>query len=84
MLRVSLCELCLQIRVLDLGQIEAFLGKALQPPSAAAIVEAVQTLRDIHAMDEEQVLSPLGYHLAALPVDVSHTLFNNVFTLPHR
>ncbi len=28
----------------------------------------VQLLQDIGAMDQEQMLSPLGYHLAKLPV----------------
>ena len=47
MLRVPLHELCLQIKLLDLGPIELFLAKALEPPSADAVREAVQTLSEV-------------------------------------
>ena len=47
MLRVPLHELCLQIKLLDLGPIEPFLAKALEPPSAHAVREAVQTLSEV-------------------------------------
>ena len=40
MLRVPLHELCLQIKLLQLGEIEPFLSKALEPPEATAVREA--------------------------------------------
>ena len=72
MLRVPLHELCLQIKLLELGEIETFLAKAIEPPSAHAVKEAITTLAEVQALDSEaaQLLTPLGHHLATLPVDV--------------
>merc|ERR1711965_1164822 len=71
MLRVPLHELCLQIKLLDLGAIEPFLARALEPPAPHAVREAVQTLSELQALEgTEEVLTPLGHHLATLPVDV--------------
>lgn len=69
MLRVSLEELALQIRLLGLGKVGDFLGKAVDPPSAQAIENAVSALVELSAIDEEEDLTPLGFHLAKLPVD---------------
>ncbi len=71
MLRVPLHELCLQIKLLDLGEIEPFLAKALEPPAAHAVREAITTLAELQALEgPQQELTPLGHHLATLPVDV--------------
>ncbi|KAL1500164.1 hypothetical protein AB1Y20_012834 [Prymnesium parvum] len=72
MLRVPLHELCLHIKLLELGEIEPFLAKAIEPPSLHAVREAVQTLAEVQALDsaQAQLLTPLGRHLATLPVDV--------------
>jgi hypothetical protein len=72
--RVALDGLALQVLVLGLatggpGGTARFLNKALDPPSADAIENALQELRQIGAIDEEEELLPLGYHLAALPVN---------------
>ena len=50
---------------------ESFLSRALEPPSPVAAAAAVATLREIGAVDasDEGALTPLGHHLAALPVD---------------
>ena len=63
MLRVPLHELCLQIKLLQLGDIEPFLAKSIEPPSAHAVKEAVQTLAEVQALDSEhaQMLTPLGH-----------------------
>ena len=54
MLRVPLHELCLQIKLLELGEIETFLAKAIEPPAAQAVKEAVTTLAEVQALDSEQ------------------------------
>eukprot|EP00026_Physarum_polycephalum_P000677 Phypoly_transcript_00678.p1 GENE.Phypoly_transcript_00678~~Phypoly_transcript_00678.p1 ORF type:complete len:1395 (+),score=271.52 Phypoly_transcript_00678:28-4212(+) len=68
--RVPLEELCLQIKILDLGEISSFLSKAIEPPEAQAIGNAITSLEELDALDKLQFLTPLGYHLAQLPVDV--------------
>ena len=49
MLRVPLHELCLQIKLLELGEIETFLAKALEPPAETAVREAVRQLAELQA-----------------------------------
>ncbi len=47
--------------------------KAIQPPSRASIQHTMRGLRAIKALEEDEKqesLTPLGFHLAALPVDV--------------
>ena len=68
-LRTPLEELCLQIKSLQLGNIEKFLGKALEPPDLLSIQNAVELLNVIGALTESEDLTPLGHHLSALPVD---------------
>lgn len=70
MLRVPLDELCLQIKLLDLGDVKEFLEKAIEPPAEEAVVEAIKGLQELQALDLREYLTPLGYHLAALPVNV--------------
>ncbi|KAK2193777.1 hypothetical protein NP493_5g02083 [Ridgeia piscesae] len=83
MLRTRLEELCLQIKMLKLGRIETFVGKAMQPPSMEALHHAISTLVHLNALDEQEELTPLGYHLAKMPCD-PHTskmlLFGAMFS----
>lgn len=69
MLRTPLEELCLQIKILKLGMISPFLTKALQRPEEQAVTNALEVLHQLNALDANEELTPLGYHLAALPVD---------------
>lgn len=70
-LRVPLEELCLHIMKCDLGSPEDFLSKALDPPQLQVISNAMNLLRKIGACEpSEPKLTPLGQHLAALPVSV--------------
>nr|XP_039270270.1 ATP-dependent DNA/RNA helicase DHX36-like [Styela clava] len=69
MLRTPLDQLCLQIRVLELGKIEVFLSKVMEPPPSEGIELSIQKLIALSAMDVDQRLMPLGYHLARLPVE---------------
>uniref|UniRef100_A0A8C3Y1X8 ATP-dependent RNA helicase DHX29 n=1 Tax=Catharus ustulatus TaxID=91951 RepID=A0A8C3Y1X8_CATUS len=70
-LRVPLEELCLHIMKCNLGSPEDFLSKALDPPQQQVIGNAMNLLRKIGACQlNEPKLTPLGQHLAALPVNV--------------
>lgn len=70
-LRVPLEELCLHIMKCDLGSPEDFLSRALDPPNPQVISNAMSLLRKIGACELiEPKLTPLGQHLAALPVNV--------------
>ncbi|XP_057764372.1 DExH-box ATP-dependent RNA helicase DExH7, chloroplastic-like isoform X1 [Salvia miltiorrhiza] len=70
MLRMPLTELCLQVKLLSLGSIKQFLSKALEPPREESIASAVSLLYEVGAIEGNEELTPLGYHLARLPVDV--------------
>ncbi|KAM7478823.1 hypothetical protein LguiA_027036 [Lonicera macranthoides] len=70
MLRMPLVELCLQIKLLSLGNIKPFLLKALEQPREEAINSAIALLYEVGAIEGDEELTPLGYHLAKLPVDV--------------
>ncbi|GAQ84373.1 helicase domain-containing protein [Klebsormidium nitens] len=69
MARVPLAELCLQVKLLKLGTAGEVLAKAIEPPKAESVEAAVGSLREVGALDEKEELTPLGHHLAALPVD---------------
>ncbi|XP_036894439.1 ATP-dependent RNA helicase DHX29 [Sturnira hondurensis] len=70
-LRVPLEELCLHIMSCRLGSPEDFLSKALDPPQPQVISNAMHLLRKIGACEpNEPKLTPLGQHLAGLPVNV--------------
>uniref|UniRef100_UPI00398F87C7 ATP-dependent RNA helicase DHX29 n=1 Tax=Pristiophorus japonicus TaxID=55135 RepID=UPI00398F87C7 len=70
-LRVPLEELCLHIMKCNHGSPEDFLARALDPPQLQVISNAMNLLRKIGACEiNEPKLTPLGQHLAALPVNV--------------
>ncbi|NWZ70812.1 DHX36 helicase, partial [Acrocephalus arundinaceus] len=68
-LRTPLEELCLQIKILKLGGIAYFLSKLMDPPSHDAVVLAINHLMELNALDKQEELTPLGVHLARLPVE---------------
>eukprot|EP01018_Ginkgo_biloba_P026980 Gb_05411 [translate_table: standard] len=70
MLRVPLVDLCLQIKSLALGDVHSFLAKAIEPPREESVSSAVATLYEVGALEGNEELTALGYHLAKLPVDV--------------
>lgn len=69
LLRTPLQSLCLQIKILRLGSISEFLSRALQSPEVLSVQNAVEYLKVIGALDEEEELTILGRHLAMLPVE---------------
>ncbi len=70
MLRLSLQDLVLRVKICKLGGIEETLSEALDPPSAKNIRRAVDALQDVKALTNGQDLTPLGRQLARLPLDV--------------
>ena len=70
LLRTPLEELCLTIKSLGLGLCEPFIARALQPPEPKSVHNAIELLITIGALSRRtEELTPLGRHLAALPVD---------------
>lgn len=68
-LRTPLQELCLHIKSLQLGTVGPFLAKALQPPDALSVQNAIELLKTIGALDDAEELTRLGCHLCTLPLD---------------
>ena len=68
LLRTPLDELVLQVLLLGLGDPAAFLAGALDPPPAANVAAAVAALEAVGATKPGPTLTPLGWHLARLPV----------------
>ncbi|XP_041103244.1 ATP-dependent RNA helicase DHX29-like isoform X2 [Polyodon spathula] len=70
-LRVPLEELCLHIMKCEYGSPEDFLSRALDPPQPQVVSNAMNLLRRIGACElDRPKLTPLGQHLATLPVNV--------------
>ncbi|EEF41979.1 ATP-dependent RNA helicase, putative [Ricinus communis] len=69
LLRTPLQSLCLQIKSLQLGSISEFLSRALQPPEPLSVQNAIEYLKVIGALDENENLTLLGRHLSMLPVE---------------
>lgn len=73
MQRTPLEELVLQLRLLQLGDHPGdFLRRAPEPPALEAVERAIRALVAIGALenDSQLRLTPLGFHLAHMPVDV--------------
>ena len=70
MLRLSLQDLVLRVKICQLGGIEETLSEALDPPSAKNTRRAIDALQDVKALTPSQELTPLGRQLARLPLDV--------------
>jgi ATP-dependent RNA helicase DHX36 len=74
LLRTPLEGLCLSVLAMRVGHPATFLQRALQPPEPRAVSNAMALLSAIGALAHDAphdapTLSPLGVHLAALPVD---------------
>ena len=53
------------------GQVlEKVLSRLLECPNGEAVIDAIRRLTDLGALDPRKQLTPLGYHLALLPLDV--------------
>jgi ATP-dependent helicase HrpA len=65
--RSNLAAVILQMKLLGFGTIEGF--PFIDPPDPRLISDAYRTLQELAALDGESRLTPLGRHLARLPVD---------------
>lgn len=48
----------------------SILGSFIEPPTVENMLSAIKRLESVGALDKDDNLTPLGHHLAALPVDV--------------
>ncbi|KAL6239206.1 hypothetical protein BDW75DRAFT_199177 [Aspergillus navahoensis] len=70
MLRLSLQDLVLRVKICKLGEVEPTLLEALDPPSSKNIRRAIDALKEVKALTSTENLTPLGRQLAKLPLDV--------------
>ncbi|KAJ5733407.1 hypothetical protein N7493_002193 [Penicillium malachiteum] len=70
MLRLSLQDLVLRVKICKLGEVEQTLLEALDPPSSKNIRRAIDSLKEVKALTSSESLTPLGSQLAKLPLDV--------------
>jgi ATP-dependent RNA helicase DHX29 len=70
MLRLSLQEPALRIKIWGFGDIEETLAQALDPPTSKNIRRAIEALKDVGALAKSEALTPLGQQLARLPLDI--------------
>ena len=70
MLRLSLQDLVLRVKIMRLGGAEEILSEALDPPLAKNVRRAIDSLVDVGALRGGERLTPLGRQLAKLPLDV--------------
>ncbi|KAA8895162.1 P-loop containing nucleoside triphosphate hydrolase protein [Sphaerosporella brunnea] len=70
-MRLSLQDLVLRVKICKLGIVEEVLGSALDSPTPRNIRRAVESLVDVKALtSQDEGLTPLGRQLAKLPLDV--------------
>lgn len=69
-LRLSLQDLAIRVKMCKIGGIEETLSEALDPPSSKNIHRAIDALVDVRALTTSEDLTPLGVQLARLPLDV--------------
>ncbi|KAF7595064.1 hypothetical protein BBP40_007467 [Aspergillus hancockii] len=70
MLRLSLQDLVLRVKICKLGEVEPTLLEALDPPSSKNIRRAIDSLKEVKALTNAENMTPLGMQLAKLPLDV--------------
>ncbi|PGH33280.1 hypothetical protein GX50_03891 [[Emmonsia] crescens] len=70
MLRLSLQDLVLRVKICNLGEVEPTLSEAIDPPSSKNIRRAIEALKEVKALTNTETLTPLGRQLAKLPLDV--------------
>lgn len=71
MLRLSLQDLIMRVKICGLGDIEKTLSQALDPPLAKNIRRAIDALIEVGALTAAEELTPLGNQLAKLPLDAN-------------
>ncbi|GAB7360486.1 hypothetical protein MBLNU230_g8437t1 [Neophaeotheca triangularis] len=82
MLRLSLQDLVMRVKICKLGNVEEALSQALDPPSSKNVHRAIEALIDVGALTSNEELTPLGQQLAKLPLDAQLgklVLFGSIF-----
>ena len=69
MKRVRLEEVILRIKILKLGRVGQFLKQVPEPPDEKTVDNSLKLMHTIGALDQDECLTPLGFHLAQLPTD---------------
>ncbi|POS84595.1 hypothetical protein EPUL_002221 [Erysiphe pulchra] len=69
-LRLSLQDLAIRVKICKLGRIEEVMSQAMDPPLAKNVRRAIDALIDVRALTTGEDLTPLGFQLARLPLDV--------------
>ena len=69
MLRLSLQELVMRVKICKLGDIEEALAQALDPPSNKNVRRAIDALIEVGALNAKEQLTSLGSQIAKLPLD---------------
>ncbi|XP_028844467.1 putative ATP-dependent RNA helicase DHX57 [Denticeps clupeoides] len=72
-LRAPLEQLCLRVKVLDTfaeRPLDSVFLRLIEPPSEVSLTAARDRLCALGALTSDEILTPLGWHLACLPVDV--------------
>jgi len=67
--RIPLEQLCLSVLGMGWTDVIGVLSKTLSPPKVEALERAIQTLKDVGALNGDN-LSALGRHMSALPADL--------------
>lgn len=70
LLRSTLDEIILRCKLAGVSDVSQFLSEMLDPPQPAVVQRTIDKLRLCQALSINGELTPLGYHLAHLPVDV--------------
>ena len=68
-LRLSLQDLVMRVKICKLGDIEEALASALDPPSSKNVRRAIDALIEVGALNAKEHLTSLGSQLARLPLD---------------
>lgn len=68
--RVALHQLCLTVKAIlpNKGSLHSTLSLLVSPPKAEAVEVAVEDLKRMGALDQDEALTPLGQHLVKLPM----------------
>ena len=69
MLRLSLQDLIMRVKICKLGDIQGTLEDALDRPSVKNISRAIGALQDVNALTQHEELTALGRQLSKLPLD---------------
>ena len=70
MLRLSLQDPILRVKIWQLGPIEDTLSEAIEPPTKKNIRRAIEKLKDAGALSSIEELTALGQQVARLPLEV--------------